>query len=155
MRKKTKTNSMDGVIEAIDNLFPNPRRLKKALNATLYSVGQKINRLVSSDHPWTDRSGLLNRSHYIRRPRLLQVKIGNSAPYSRFLHDGTGIYGPKKQPIVAKKADNLRFKIGDRWIATRSVKGVKPMRWLTKAWEKELPSTIKHVEKTILDEMGF
>jgi len=50
-----------------------------------------------------------------------------------YIHDGTGIYGPKKQPIVPVNARVLRFRIGGRTVFAKSVKGIKPKPFFTKA----------------------
>lgn len=66
------------------------------------------------------------------------------APYSRYVEDGTGVYGPKKKPIVANeipysrlgdwnrrrfKAGKQRlfvFKIGGKQIFAKKIVGSKP-----------------------------
>jgi HK97 gp10 family phage protein len=53
----------------------------------------------------------------------LSATIKATAPYAKFVHDGTGIYGPHGKPIVPLKAKALKIPgIGYR----RSVKGMKP-----------------------------
>jgi hypothetical protein len=48
--------------------------------------------------------------------------IGSKSPEAVFAQSGTGIYGPKHRPIVAKKKA-LRFKAGGRWMFAKSVEG--------------------------------
>jgi hypothetical protein len=65
------------------------------------------------------------------------VRVGSNLKYSRWVHDGTGIYGPRRRPIRPKRAKALRFK-GRRfgksgYIFAREVKGMKPNHFLTDA----------------------
>jgi hypothetical protein len=57
--------------------------------------------------------------------------------YARWVHNGTGIYGPRHRPIKPKRAKALRFK-GRRfgksgWVYARQVKGMKPNPFLEDA----------------------
>lgn len=62
-------------------------------------------------------------------------RIGTPLRRARWIHDGTGIYGPRRTPIVPKTATFLRFrpKGGRRVIYVRSVKGMRPNRFLADA----------------------
>ncbi|MEV4122924.1 HK97 gp10 family phage protein [Micromonospora sp. NPDC049645] len=93
--------------------------------------------------------------------RLVVGRVGSSLHYARYIHDGTGIYGPKQRPIVPVTAKALRFKPGrmigplpagkrgtspeDRgdWIFARSVKGVPPHPFLVEAFERACPYPIR------------
>lgn len=49
---------------------------------------------------------------------------------------GTGIYGPRKKPIVPVRAPALRFKTKDgRWHSKKSVRGMKPDNFVEDAWD--------------------
>jgi len=54
--------------------------------------------------------------------------------YGIFVHDGTGIYGPRKSPIVPRTAPYLKFTIGDRTFRLRSVKGQEPQPFMDEAF---------------------
>lgn len=67
----------------------------------------------------------------------LAVQVGSGLRYSRWHHDGTGLYGPHKTRIVPTRETGrhgrpaaLRFKYRGRVIYRRSVKGSKPNRYL-------------------------
>lgn len=60
--------------------------------------------------------------------------------YGRYHIEGTGIYGPKKRPIVPVRAKVLRFVIGDRVIFAKSVRGIKPNRFDQRAVERAKPA---------------
>jgi hypothetical protein len=56
--------------------------------------------------------------------------VGTNVKYARWVHDGTGIYGPRGQVIRPVRAKFLRFKAGGRVIYRRQVKGMRPNRFL-------------------------
>lgn len=70
------------------------------------------------------------------------VRVGSGLKKARWIHDGTGIYGPHRQKIVPKRAQVLVFasqKFGARSgkfhgkVVVRSVKGMRPNRFLQAA----------------------
>lgn len=93
--------------------------------------------------------------------RLVVGRVGTTLHYARYLHEGTGIYGPKQRPIYPVSAKVLRFKPGrmigplppgksgtspeDRggWIFARSVRGVPPHPWLVEAFERACPYPVR------------
>lgn len=64
----------------------------------------------------------------------LVMRVGTGVYYGRWVHDGTGIYGPKARPIRPKTAKYLRWynKQGNPVFA-RQVKGMKPNPYLKAA----------------------
>lgn len=77
------------------------------------------------------------------RPNSTHVTIGSPLEYARYIHEGTGIYGPKGAPIVPVTRQVLKFQVkgstGKRrgkdakWVYAKSVKGVKPNPFLVDA----------------------
>lgn len=65
----------------------------------------------------------------------IAVRIGTNVYYAFWVHEGTGIYGPRHTPIVPKRARYLRFKPKGmaKYIYRKSVKGMKPNPFLVKA----------------------
>ena len=76
------------------------------------------------------------------------ARVGTNLEYGLYVHEGTGIYGPRKTPIRPVRARLLRwpaknnsgagrrrYKGGKtaRYIYARQVKGVKPRRYLANA----------------------
>ena len=63
------------------------------------------------------------------------VLVGTNVNYARYVHDGTGVYGPRHTPIRPRRGKFLRFRPrGSRkWIYARQVKGMKPNPFLTNA----------------------
>lgn len=63
------------------------------------------------------------------------VLVSANTFYARWVHDGTGVYGPRATPIRPKKGKFLRFRPrGSRkWIYARQVKGMRPNPFLANA----------------------
>ena len=62
--------------------------------------------------------------------------IGTNVSYARYVHDGTGIYGPRNREIVAAPGRVFRFVARDGAVVfTRRIRGVRPRRFLTNALE--------------------
>jgi hypothetical protein len=47
-------------------------------------------------------------------PNQVRVRVGSALEYARYVHEGTGIYGPKRTPIVPVTAKALKFEPGRR-----------------------------------------
>lgn len=93
--------------------------------------------------------------------RVVVGRVGTPLHYARYLHEGTGIYGPKRKRIVPVTAKALRFKAGrmigplpagrsgtspeDRgaWVFAKSVRGVPPHPWLVEAFERACPYPVR------------
>ena len=63
------------------------------------------------------------------------VRIGTAVHYARWVHSGTGIYGPLHRPIRPTRARFLRFrpKGSTRFVYARSVKGMRGNAFLADA----------------------
>jgi hypothetical protein len=68
--------------------------------------------------------------------------IKATAPYAEYVHEGTGIYGPKKHRIVPREAKALRFEIGGKVLYRRSVKGMKGVPFFTLAIKEADPQKV-------------
>lgn len=71
----------------------------------------------------------------VRRDESWAVIVGTNVNYARWVHDGTGIYGPRHRPIRPIRARRLRFKPKDsrKFVYARQVKGMVPNRFLSNA----------------------
>lgn len=76
------------------------------------------------------------------RPEGMSVRVGTNLYYARYVHDGTGIYGPKRKIIKPKRAKALvwRSKLHGRksgkfagFVVATSVKGMRPNPFLAAA----------------------
>jgi phage gpG-like protein len=63
------------------------------------------------------------------------IVIGTNVTYAPFVHEGTGIYGPRHTPILPKRGRYLVFtpKGATRPVFARSVRGVPPRPFLRMA----------------------
>lgn len=93
--------------------------------------------------------------------RLVVGRVGSSLHYARYMHEGTGIYGPRHAPIYPLWTKALRFKPGRMigplpagkrgsspekrggWVFARSVKGVPPHPFLVEAFERACPYPVR------------
>lgn len=67
---------------------------------------------------------------------VLVMRVGSGQYYARWVHDGTGIYGPRARKITPKTAKYLKFKwkkMGNKTFFFKSVKGIKPNPYLKDA----------------------
>lgn len=82
------------------------------------------------------KTGLLSQS-ILKRPVVstgtgLDIRIGAYQSYAAYIHEGTGIYGPKGTPIRPINAKVLRWIGSDGTpIFAKSVKGIKPNHFLS------------------------
>lgn len=66
----------------------------------------------------------------------LVMRVGSGQYYALWVHDGTGIYGPRATKIKPKTAKYLKFKwkkMGNKTFYFKSVRGMKPNPYLKNA----------------------
>lgn len=66
----------------------------------------------------------------------LVMRVGTGVYYALWVHDGTGIYGPKGRKITPRTAKHLVFrwkKMGNKLMVVKSVKGMKANPFLKNA----------------------
>lgn len=80
------------------------------------------------------------------------VTIGNTlkASYAKFVHGGTGLYGPKKRKITPKKARALKTPYGFK----KSIKGQKANPYLENAFNEYVKSGLKRAANSLAKEIG-
>lgn len=76
----------------------------------------------------------INTQLVIRQGRPVAV-IGTNVFYARYVHDGTGIYGPRHRMIRPTRRKILRFKPAGsrRFVYARQVRGMVPNPFLANA----------------------
>jgi len=83
------------------------------------------------------RTGRLRSAitHELRRESGIPVvRVGTNVNYSMYVHEGTGIYGPRHAPIRPRHAKLLRFTAEDGTIVfTKQVKGQPARPFLERA----------------------
>lgn len=60
-------------------------------------------------------------------------RVGTDVKYARFVHDGTGLYGPHAQRIYPKNGPVLSWKSGGVYVYAKSTKGMRPNPFLKNA----------------------
>lgn len=64
----------------------------------------------------------------------LVMRVGSRLYYSRWVHDGTGIFGPRRMRIYPKKAKFLHWKTkAGKSVFRKSVAGMRPNTYLKSA----------------------
>jgi hypothetical protein len=105
--------------------------------------------LANSILPFVSSSGLLGRVYLDQ----------GLAPYGAFVHNGTGIYGKRRKPIVPRVAPLLRWRgLDGRYHSAKSVRGIKPDRFLYEAFKrasKEIVAGLQKAYVTILKNGGL
>jgi hypothetical protein len=103
--------------------------------------GERVQRLARANllrPPHRYASGTLSRSIRVVKRRWLgypSVSVGTDLGYARFVHDGTGIFGPKHHYIVPKHGKFLVFTPRGELVAVfaKRVKGMEPNPFLRDA----------------------
>lgn len=121
-------------------------RLKAAVAKDLLKRGFKVQaraRILiggSAGHPKRVNTGLLRTSIQVRLMDTVgvqKVRVGTNRRYARWVHDGTGIYGPRHMPIKPKRAKTLKFSSSyggtSRTVYAKSIKGMKKNEFLKDA----------------------
>jgi hypothetical protein len=102
----------------------------------MYRRGKKVEALAKTLAP-VDKGGLKGsiRTEMITRNGLPVAKVGSRAFYARWVHEGTGVFGPYKQRIFPRRAKMLRFmpKGSGTFIFRYSVAGQKGVKYLKDA----------------------
>lgn len=109
-----------------------------------HRVGRRVQNAARRRAP-VDEGALRNSIEYVvdHRGDRTHITIGSPLPYARYIHEGTGIYGPKGTPIVPVTRQALKFQVKGasgrrrgadaRWVFAKSVKGIRPNPFLVDA----------------------
>ncbi|KOS64629.1 hypothetical protein FJQ98_14120 [Lysinibacillus agricola] len=98
------------------------------LHALGTHLGKELEKDAKSTASWTDRTGATRAAIHGGADKTDNgtiIYIAHGAKVGMYHELGTGIYGPKKQPIVPKNKKALKFEIGGKTIVVKSVKGIK------------------------------
>lgn len=95
---------------------------------------------ISSNPRRVDTGRLRSSIHTSRITRVIVyprkgARVGTNVHYARYVHDGTGIYGPRHMPIVPTTKQVLRFrpKGSMEYVYARSVRGMRRNQYLLNA----------------------
>jgi hypothetical protein len=85
----------------------------------------------------TGRARNTGKSSVTAVPGAVIGRVEFTAHYARYLHDGTGIYGPRGRPITPKRA--LVFRVGGQLVFARQVRGIRGDKFLVNALKAASP----------------
>lgn len=117
---------------AVQKMLRNPKgQVARGILKLGKKVERKAKRLVPVDHGILRNS--INTELIIRRGPV--ARIGTNVKYALYVHEGTGIHGPKGVPITPKHGKVLVFtaKKTNQLVFARSVKGMKGTPYLRNA----------------------
>lgn len=117
----------------------------------LFQVGSEVTE-IARDKTVPFVTGNLRKDIQVIDVSPKSVTVGNTlkASYAKFVHYGTGIYGPKKRNITPKKARALKTPYGFK----KSIKGQKANPYLKNAFNEYLKSGLKRATKSLAKEIG-
>lgn len=89
-------------------------------------------------HPKRVDTGRLRASintTMVSRDGLPAVVVGTNVAYARYVHDGTGLFGPRQRMIRPVRRRVLRFQLrnSSRYVYARKVRGMAPNPFLRDA----------------------
>lgn len=91
------------------------------------ALARKLLTGAGPEHPSRINSGKLRSSIHVslavRRGEPV-VLVGTGVSYARYVHEGTGLYGPHRARIVPTHRKALAFRSGGKKIVVRSVRGM-------------------------------
>ena len=101
--------------------------IRRAQELTAQEVWGQIGREAPTDH------GKLAGDWTIEAVGETDWRIYTDTEYALWVHDGTGVYGPRGTPIVPRTATHLVFEWQGREWRLRSVKGQQPNPYADRA----------------------
>lgn len=112
-----------------------------AVGNNMFARGLRVEaraKVEISQNPKRVDSGRLRSSIQtarVRRNNLPGARVGSNVKYALWVHQGTGIYGPRRTKIVPRSRKALRFipKGQTGYVFARSVRGMRPNHYLTNA----------------------
>lgn len=102
--------------------------------------------------------GSLERAIERRRPATLKggdqyvanIRLTNRPRHTRWVHEGTGLFGPRHTPIVSRRGNIMQFTSNGRKVFTRTTTGQRPQPFFREAVEKirhtYIPARIKQLQ---------
>lgn len=115
-------------------------------------IGRRVVNQAKRNAPVDDGQGRQSISHTVTvEGTRITMRAGSPLKYMYWQHEGTGIYGPHKTPIVPVHRKFLRFEVKSGKLAkgtrpvifAKSVRGVPPNPWLVKAFREVSPFPVR------------
>lgn len=124
-----------------------PDRALRMLRETIDDIADDIENLAQSKIP-EGETGLLREAGIERRDLKRRVKgpgglvvktelsIPKNPPYAKWVHDGTGVFGPRGVPYGPRTAPFMVFFWEGKWHRRKTVAGQEPQPYLREAVEE-------------------
>ena len=112
-----------------------PQIVENSILKGLLQVGERLRDHMHTEAPY--RTGDLKASHTVQEVGPLSVAVGTNLVYAKWVHEGTGIYGPRKVRITPTKKKALYWP-GARH-PVKSVAGQKANPYMERALELVYP----------------
>lgn len=140
-------------------------RTAEAVRKGILESCRLVQREARSKHRFTSQTGVLERSitYYLEKGALVGVvAISDAAPYGVFVHEPTGLYGPKKEryQIRPKRKQALRWAADGKLHFARLVNhpGSPADRFLYEAADRSRERIrqifARHIQKAVRAEKG-
>lgn len=123
-------------------------RKKAGLHALAINIGADMEKTAKSNAAWTDRTGNTRRAisgGADKTDNGAILYLAHGSEVGVYHEEGTGIYGPKKRPIVPTTAQALRFSIGGNTIFAKSIKGMPARPIIEPTVDKRWPDIKRQV----------
>lgn len=125
--------------------------IRDGMNRGIDPYGRKYKKLVLRRGQPLKRTGGMFAAWNRQRASAKGFKVSNAKEYSAYHQEGTGIYGPRGEPITPTRAKALAIPMpGGGTMFRRSVKGTPkrmmvPNGRLPKRWKKAYRETVNEV----------
>jgi hypothetical protein len=120
------------------------RRRWAATVALMQNWGGQLESEAKQGAPWRDVTGAARggiQAEVTVKENAVTVSLSHQTQHGGFLETGTGVHGPLKREITARKAGGLlKFQIGGQWISVKSIQGMKAQPIIKPTVEKNLDS---------------
>lgn len=127
---------------ALERIREEIRRKQAGMHTLGQAIAENIVSEAKAKASWTDRTGNTRNAIHGGVDGVgdeVVIYAAHGSEVGAYHETGTGIYGPKKRPIVPVKAKALHFKMNGKDVFVRSVKGIKKNPVLMNAAEAKRP----------------
>ena len=106
--------------------------IANALHTALLRIAERARDYVQDEAPY--RTGDLRASHTVQSLGPGEVEMGTNWDYAVFVHEGTGLYGPRRQRIRPKNKKALYWPGADHPV--KSVAGQRPNPYMERVRDR-------------------
>jgi|Deesub1362A_J573_1020465.scaffolds.fasta_scaffold01721_2 HK97 gp10 family phage protein len=123
----------------IADILELPTSWRQQVRRTILFALQAIESLAVEEAP--HRTGnLVNAIQVEQTATGGRIFVGPGAPYARFVHEGTGLFGPRRQPIRPRVKRALFWEGARHPVA--QVRGARPNPFMDRAAERARPEIV-------------